>query len=575
MKNGSKASLRFGEAGHTWDAGGDNQRHPGSPKGGWRPRHGIMWLFAVALLLTPGTGQAATDLVPLSRPGIWPGISGVIGYRGRLWFVNSVKFVNHNSADIYSYDPATGVTSYERSLLSQDAGDPVVAGGLLYWPFEDPRSSAGRGEFMVTNGRDWAWRTMSEGVSFHVHAIVAHGGVLFAATSAWRAGLQESQDGGATWTVLYDHETPKGKVSRITSLAILDGVLYAGLTAFYREDIKLLRMRSGGIAPVPGWPSGHGTVALTEFRGWLYGVNWSAEDIAVWRTDGLRVERVTGLDGRQVRDFAADGGAIWAISVRKGSGTLWRSGDGVSWSAEFRFKESEPLEVATYGGRTYVGTLNPRGGTLWGPQMKPRPRPAGPMAPLPGRSPRLSGIRMRQALDALDRALADPSSYRRHGTRLRRALEPFALAGGEKAGAELSRRLAAQVPRLNLSLFGGALGTTSAEMARWYLLRAMALTGHGHVPTALLTIPWTEPKNRAEKYFHPVPAAAWAVAQLGQADDATVESLIVRLSQDGDPPWLAGDIVNALTVLTGKRFGHDKTAWLAWWEKKKRAESSR
>jgi hypothetical protein len=101
----------------------------------------------------PATVHAADDLVVLARPGPWPAISGLIGFDGRLWFVNSVRYPNHNSADIYSYDPADGTTRFEAALFSQDAGDPVVFEGRLYWPFEDPRWSTGRGEYMVTDGR--------------------------------------------------------------------------------------------------------------------------------------------------------------------------------------------------------------------------------------------------------------------------------------------------------------------------------------------------------------------------------------------------------------------------------------
>ena len=31
------------------------------------------------------------------------------------------------------------------------------------------------------------------------------------------------------------------------------------------------------------------------------------------------------------------------------------------------------------------------------------------------------------------------------------------------------------------------------------------------------------------------------------------------------PDWLAGDMVGALTALTGQRFGHDYGAWRSWW----------
>ena len=51
----------------------------------------------------------------------------------RIWFANSELFRNHNAADIYSYDPATGALRYERALFSQGAGRPLVAGRLLYW----------------------------------------------------------------------------------------------------------------------------------------------------------------------------------------------------------------------------------------------------------------------------------------------------------------------------------------------------------------------------------------------------------------------------------------------------------
>ena len=57
----------------------------------------------------------------------------------------------------------SGRTRYEKHFFSQDAGTPTIAGGLLYWPYEDGRFSAGRGEYMVTNGRDWQWRTFPQG----------------------------------------------------------------------------------------------------------------------------------------------------------------------------------------------------------------------------------------------------------------------------------------------------------------------------------------------------------------------------------------------------------------------------
>lgn len=208
----------------------------------------------VFLSIVPSPAQAVTTLVPLVSPGPWSGVAGLIGYGGRVWFVNSEKFIDHNSADIYSYDPASGVTRFERHLFSQDAGQPTVANGLLYWPFEDARFSTGHGEYMVTNGSEWQWRILPQAEVFHVHALVAHGGALFAATGAWRGGLQLSRDGGITWQVVYDHPTPSGSVSRITSLANLDGALYAGLTDYRPAGGKLLQWTGHTLKPVDGWP---------------------------------------------------------------------------------------------------------------------------------------------------------------------------------------------------------------------------------------------------------------------------------------------------------------------------------
>lgn len=153
--------------------------------------------------------------------------------------------------------------------------------GLLYWPFEDPRFSAGHGEYGVTNGREWRWRLLPNGEVFHVHAMATSGTALFAATSAWRAGLQRSDDGGNSWRIVYEHPTPGGRVSRFTSLAVLHGRLYAGLTAFDEEGPKLLGMAGGTLERVSGWPPGQMTTALRAYRGWLYGVNRAADGGAV------------------------------------------------------------------------------------------------------------------------------------------------------------------------------------------------------------------------------------------------------------------------------------------------------
>ena len=297
---------------------------------------------------------------------------------------NSVKFVNHNSADLYTYDPATGDTRYERHLFSQDAGDPVVADGLLFWPFEDARWSPGRGEFMVTDGRRWRWAFLRAGRAFHIHAMTRHRGALFAALSAWRARIQRSDDGGATWRQVFEYPSPERAVSRITALATLNGTLHAGLTTWYdSQGPKLLRWQEGRFAPVAGWPSGAALPALTRYRGWLYGRNLTEEGSAIWRTDGRRVERIGQLDRHDINDLAAGKDALWAVSSRAGDGTLWRSADGVRWERVQDLPRIQPIDVAIYGGRIYVGGQAGDGGVLLGPPA-PAPVEAGTApAPLP------------------------------------------------------------------------------------------------------------------------------------------------------------------------------------------------
>lgn len=515
--------------------------------------------FAIAWFCVAGAGspRAEVALVPLVDGLPWSGVSGLIGYDGRLWFVNSVKFVNHNSADVYSFDPRSGTHRYERHLFSQDAGDPVVSDGLLYWPFEDSRWSPGRGEYMVTNGRDWRWGILPQGRAFHVHAMTRHAGALFAAPSAWKARLQRSLDGGTTWRVVYEYPAPPRTVSRIVALADLDGTLFGGVTA--RHDLrspKLLRWRGERFEPVSGWPAGSSVPTLTPFRGWLYGDNVTEDGSAVWRTDGRRVERITALDGHIVRSLAAGADAIWAVTVDETGGGLWRSADGRGWDRVQKFLGPRLLDVQVYGGRVYVGARGPTGGMLLGP--------AAP-APVEGRAARKKLPRGRalpteplaRSLERLDSVLADPVGY----GALRSAVLPLALRDDRPTGEALARRLAHPLPDGKASMFGGRVSVSADKMARWYLMWAMAHTGHGRIDPALISEAWSQRPNRAEKYLESPPGAAWAAAELGQSDRRTLDALIARLDRAGDPDWLAGDMVGALTVLTGRRFGYNSDAW--------------
>lgn len=536
---------------------------------------GLGAAFAAVLALAaaaPGNAAENLVLVPVAEVGPWSGISELIGYGDRLWFVNSVKFVNHNSADLYSYGPKTGAVRFERHLFSQDAGQPVVAEGLLYWPFEDPRFSAGRGEYMVTNGRDWQWRALPAARAFHLHAMASLGGRLFAATSAWRAGLQRSGDRGTSWEVLYDHPTEDGTVSRITTLAALDGMLYAGLTAWAQPGIKLLRLDGDSLTTLPGWPAGGSTRALVPWRGQLYAVNLGPAGGALWRTDGERVEHLPAFDDRNLRALAGGTEALWAVSAGEGSGILWHSSDGSAWSQAFEFPDDEPLDIAVYAGAVYVGTKGPGGlGRLWGP-----PPPAPALAaiaapPLPPRPTMPAGAEARRGaglLAEIDGILAEGIADEARTRQTLARLGTLAQSASPGLGEALAERLRGPLPGGSFRMFGGRIEVPADKFVRWYLLRAMALNGGGRVPPKMIGLPFAAKPNRAEKYLETAPGAAFAAAQLDQADAETVAALIARLGANGDPPWLAGDIVGALSALTGRDFGYDAAAWRRWWQER-------
>jgi len=525
-------------------------------------------VFAVIACCFSATGPlpaAAEDLTLLSQPGPWSGISNLIGYDHRVWFANSVKYVNHNSADIYSYDPVGGETRYEAHLLSQDAGHPLVADGLLYWPFEDPRFTVGLGEYMVTDGEAWRWHTLPDGQAFHVHAMASLNGTLYAATSAWRAGLQTSTDGGVTWRIIHDHPTAEQRVTRITALTTFKDTLYAGLTDRNTDGTRLLRLDGETLIPVDGWPDGRRVTVLAVHDGWLYANNLGETESTLWRTDGTVVEPLLAMSGVAVRALASGPDALWAVSAGRSRGRLWRSEDGVTWSIAQRFAGAAPMDVAVIGGDVYVGTAGPDGrGGLWGPPS-PSNLPEPNNRSFEAEPNELTDAEATGLLATLDQTLADPEAYQGYGSGLRKILWPLSHHRSPEIGAAVSERLGGPFPNLSLQLFNDNFIVTATDMARWALLRVIALNGHGAVPLSLIGEPWDAPQNDPEKYMEPVPAAAWTVARIGQSDDATLQALLDRLDTPDDPAWLVGDIVGALTALTGERFGYDVVAWRDWW----------
>ena len=537
-----------------------------------------VWLLVAAAILFPSAeGRGAADSVTppphdptralevLATVGPWPVLSALIGYRGRLWFANSVRYPDHNSADLYSLGLALGDVRYERHLFTQDVGKPVVAGGLLFWPYEDPRPSLGWGHIAVTDGEAWQLRVMpGEKPMFHVHAMESLGGRLYAATSAWRAGLHRSNDGGLGWRQIYDHPTPQRRISRINPLVGFGGRLFGPLVERRAGTPRfpLLVFDGDAVSEVPGWPETARTLGLAATGGGVYGLVSEAGGVAFWRTDGLLSERLAdAADMPPLRAFAADADGFWGVGNASGGGALWHSVDGRRWRRVQDLAGGRPVDVVVYLGRVYVGGAGSDGrGILWGPPPSaslippPAPPPVWPPRPASG------AVDWSAAMTIMSEAVAEPDAYR---NRLRDLSYGWALAGPPRGFFESA--LDSPFPDQTVAMFGGNLTPRAADLGRHVLLWAMAVAGRGRVPVELLERDWNRASNRPQKWFDSLPMALFAVSWIGQNDDATVAGLIRRLDRAGDPAWLRGDIIGALGAVTGKRFGYDIGAWRQWW----------
>ncbi|MCZ6534060.1 MAG: PQQ-binding-like beta-propeller repeat protein [SAR324 cluster bacterium] len=531
-------------------------------------------ILTALLLLAAACGWAAQPGQPLpgralpvlARIGPWPVVSQFAAYDGRLWFANSVKGVNHNSADLYTYDAQTGGVRYERHLFSQDAGDPLVADGLLYWPSEDSRYSLGWGQFAVTEGRRWRVLPIPTASIFHTHAMVKAGGRLVAATSAWRGGFQESRDGGLTWRKVYDHPTQRGRVSRIVSLATLHDQVFGYIKERRggRNLRRLLLLEGDAVTEVPGWPRERPLLAMVAFASFLYGALETPQGTAVWRTDGRRSERMAPPRPHwNLRGMAAGHDGLWAVTAGKDGGRLWFSRGGANWRVRHTLSGGRPHQVTVYGGRPYVGGAGADGrGILWGPPVPAPNQPPEPRGKLPRRAAR-ERVDWDEARRKLREAVRDLSGPGRPGAGLRDLVYGYALAAPPP---ELfSEPLSGPLREREVALIGGNARVSEATLARWILLWGIGLSGRGRVPVELLAEPWRTPPNRPQKYFQNPPAAMHAAALAGQADRRTIAALIARLRRKEEPLWLKGDAVGALTALTGRRFAYDFAAWRKWW----------
>ncbi|MEM7427715.1 MAG: hypothetical protein AAF441_16605 [Pseudomonadota bacterium] len=527
----------------------------------------VLCLAVLPWLLVPA--GAAEQMKVLAKVGPWPVVDHLTAYRGKLWFSASVKGRNHNSADIWSFEPNNRTLRHERHLFSQAAGAPLMHRGLLYWPYEDGRFSLGWGMIEVTNGEDWRPLLVPTAEIFHLHHLAELKGELLAVSSAWRAGYQLSSDGGVTWRRLYDHETPPRRVSRFTVTAADGGTVYSRLRE--RGGSRLVYWTGGAeaVRDVAGWPQGQPVMALISHRRAVYALTHRDRQSSIWRLkDGVARKLPAPAGAWWAMDLTSDGKRLWAVSRETGGGTVWRSADrGETWTRAATFSGGTPWSVRAFAGGIYVGGAGADGqGILWGAAPPGARQVRFPPPDLPRQYPSGGDGTDWQALGAeLDQVMALKEAYENHGRGKLRDLVMKALAAGAPEGF-LAARLGARFPGGRVKTFGGQLNARPAEVGRTMLLWAMGLAGQKGVPPELLVSPWTLPPNGPEKYFDPLLTAMWTIAVTRQRDRATIDALIARLTREDDPDWITSQAIGTLTAVTGKRFAYEKAAWRTWWE---------
>jgi hypothetical protein len=384
---------------------------------------------------------------------------------------------------------------------------------------------------------------------------------------------------------------PERRVSRITELIEVKGRVLAYLSS--RDRRRVLVLDGDSVGELAGWPKDARLRGWARQGDWVYGLVEAGDGTAVWRSDGVAVEQVApALSGWRPRALAAGASALWAVTAEGEGGMVWRSGDGRTWERYRAILGGRPHDIALHDGWLSVGGAGTDGqGALWGmlvgspvtsEDLGYSENPWGGWILYPPVSESM--------LRRLDLALADPESYRDYGEALRDLVFDLARA---KPVSEISALFLNRTwPEASQSHFSDGSAITAGMLGRWTLLWGMSLVGtedvlldwlrafstmrvnpagkfYAAVPVPLdwLSEAWTTPANPAEKYYATAPAAIWTAGEVGQNDAATIGALVARLDRQDDPLWLTGDVVGALTALTGQRFAYDRAAWRNWWEK--------
>ena len=310
--------------------------------------------------------QNPQRFVRLHTPTVWEAVSNMIHYRGAIYLVGSKLYVNHNSADVYRYDPRRDAMRYETHLFSQDAGKPAIFRGLLFYPAEDSRFSAGVGEYYVTDGVEWEWHQAHRARAIHFHAFHAHDGRLFAAAAAWNGLLYASRNGLDGWRLIYNHPTSSGRITRINGLSAFQDRLFAGGFSQSLLEHYLFRLDGDTLRPVTAVPRSRWVVLLGDYHGWLYLHLVGGQQRGLYRFDGQHAEKLSLPEDIQLSAGVAHGGSLYLTGHRKGAGIVLRSGDGILFKTVQTLDGREPIDLAISNGRLFLGIRVPGSrGELW------------------------------------------------------------------------------------------------------------------------------------------------------------------------------------------------------------------
>ena len=534
------------------------------------------FLFVKFLLLVFGasaTGLAADAAASKHRvlenrwsQGPWHGVSQMVLFDDRLWFINSNPYKDTNAADLYSLALNTGEVRYEQSLFSQDIGNPLVYEGRLYLPFEDPRRSAGRGEYVRTDGSRYEWRSFVDGRAFHVHAMGNCHGRLLAVTGAFTGQIQAYDE---QWRLLDDYPKGEAGFSRLVSIMQFGNECLFGAMARRDSRPKLLRLDGSDLVPVEGWPSGDRAETAVVFDKQALAINDLGETRSLIAWDGKNTKTLTTPSGR-VRALSVDQNQIYLITSDKSGGGLWSADSSFNWQLLQRF-DTTPISLLVSQGNIFVGTWSTQGGALFSNQgSNALDTPSA--LPLPVKNPPVidkDDLDQRvgdwwQTLSKTPDSNSDLSQLRDLIKTLEFNEHPLVL-----------QQLAAKIdslPDTGVQKMFGSRELDRSTVIRWYIKTTAAIRDVAEPAVEQVTPAFTKAENPAAKYLDDTIAAivgagrdsAKAEQLRGSADKQIAAHLIARLQRQSDPLWVQSDIVGALTRLTNQSYAYDRESWARW-----------